>query len=26
MEKELQALGGELEIEKMQVVHPFKVL
>ena len=26
MEKELQALGGELEIKKMQVVHPFKVL
>ena len=26
MEKEIQALGGELEIKKMQVVHPFKVL
>lgn len=26
MEKELQVLGGELEIKKMQVVHPFKVL
>ena len=26
MEKELQALGGELEIKKMQVIHPFKVL
>ena len=26
MEKELQALEGELEIKKMQVVHPFKVL
>ena len=26
MEKELQALEGELEIKKMQVIHPFKVL
>lgn len=26
MEKELTVLGGELEIKKMQVIHPFKVV